>query len=383
MLAFNWFCAAVVAIGCLLGLAARAGGGDPPRYQVDPMWPRQLPNNWIMGQVGGMAVDAHDHIWVLQRPLSVTEDEIGAAQTPPRNDCCARTPAVLEFDTNGEVIRSWGGAGFVPDWPTNEHALWVDRSGNVWISGAGVDDRQVIKFSQDGHQLLEIGRKSKQPKNNQDTDVLGRVAGLDVDDAAREVYIADGYLNNRIVIFDSETGKFKRGWGAYGVALSAIPNVVEHAEADVAAAGRIAAYAPSDTPDKQLRSPVHCVRLSIDGLVYVCDRHNDRIQVFTKQGKFVREFFVRPATLGNGSVWTVVFSHDAKQKYLLVVDGENNVIWILRRSDGVVVSSFGHSGRNAGQFHWVHQAAMDSKGNLYTGEVETSKRLQKFTLQSR
>jgi DNA-binding beta-propeller fold protein YncE len=379
----SWAAFALAAVGALSALPAYAGMDDTPHYQVDPLWPKQLPNNWIMGQVGGMAIDSHDHIWVLQRPQSATEDELGAAQTPPRNDCCNKTPSVLVFNTNGDVIGSWGGPGFVPDWPTREHALWVDKSGNVWISGAGVDDRQVIKFSSDGHQLLEIGRKSKEPKNNQDTSLLGQAAGLEVDDTAHEVYIADGYLNNRIVVYDSNTGKFKRGWGAYGVPLSEIANYVEHADPDISAAGTIPAYAPGGSPDKQFRSPVHCVRLSIDGLVYVCDRHNDRIQVFTQQGKFVQEFFVRPATLGAGSAWTVVFSNDQQQKYILVVDGENNVIWILRRSDGVIVSSFGHSGRNAGQFHWVHQAVMDSKGNLYTGEVETGKRLQKFSLQVR
>ena len=363
--------------------AARAASDDAPAYVVDLAWPKQLPNNWLMGQVGGMAIDSHDHVWVLQRPLSATEDELGAAQVPPRNDCCAKTPAVLEFDRDGNVVNSWGGAGFVPDWPTSEHALWVDKGGNVWISGNGVDDRQVIKFSADGHQLLEIGRKSKQPKNNQDTSLLGRAAGLEVDDAGHEVYVADGYLNNRVVVYDSQTGKFKRGWGAYGIPLAEIPNLLEHIEAEVTASGAIAPYAPAGEPEKQFRSPVHCVRLSADGLVYVCDRHNDRIQVFTKQGRFVREFVVRPATLGNGSTWTLAFSHDTAQKYLLVVDGENNLIWIMRRSDGVIVSSIGHSGRNAGQFHWVHQAVMDSSGNLYTGEVETGKRLQKFALARR
>ena len=204
-----------------------------------------------------------------------------------------------------------------------------------------------------------------------------------MDDAAHEVYIADGYLNNRVVVYDSDTGKFKRGWGGYGIPLSEVANSVEQIEAEVPTAGTIPAYAPGGPPDKQFRSPVHCARLSIDGLVYVCDRQNDRIQVFTKQGKFLKEFFVRPATLGMGSAWTVVFSHDTAQKYLLVVDGENSVVWILRRSDGAVVSSFGHSGRNAGQFHWVHQAVMDSKGNLYTGEVDNGKRLQKFLLQEK
>ena len=379
----NWAALGLVVLGTFANVGARSATSEAPTYTVEPSWPKQLPNNWTMGQVGGMAVDAHDHIWVLQRPASATEDELGAAQVPPRNDCCVKTPSVLEFDQAGNVINSWGGPGFVPDWPTSEHALWVDKAGNVWLSGAGVDDRQLIKFSADGHQLLEIGRKSKEPKNNQDTTLLGRAAGIEVDDAAHEVYVADGYLNNRIVVYDSDTGKFKRGWGAYGIALGEIPNVVEHIEAEIAASGTLPPYAAGEAPAKQFRSPVHCVRLSADGLVYVCDRHNDRIQVFTRKGKFISEFAVRPATLGNGSTWTLAFSHDPKQQYLLIVDGENNVIWVTRRADGVIVSSIGHSGRNAGQFHWVHQVVMDSKGNLYTGEVETGKRLQKFSLIAR
>jgi hypothetical protein len=370
----------LVLLAAALALPAEAETDDAPHYKVDPFWPRQLPNKWIMGRVGGIAIDGQDHVWVLQRPRSATPDELGAEQNPPRSGCCVTTPAVLEFDAAGKVITAWGGPNFVKDWPTDEHAIWVDKGGNVWISGAGVDDRQVLKFTPDGRQILEIGRKSKQPKNNQDTSMLGRAAGIDVDDAAHEVYIADGYLNNRVMVFDSDTGKFKRGWGGYGMPLSQVSNSVEQIEGDVSAAGQILPYAPSDPPDRQFRSPVHCVRLANDGMVYVCDRHNDRIQEFTKQGKFVREFFLHPETLGNGSAWTMTFSHDAGQKYILVVDGENNTIWIARRSDGVVVSSFGHSGRNAGEFHWVHQAAMDSAGNLYTGEVDTGKRVQKFVL---
>jgi DNA-binding beta-propeller fold protein YncE len=369
----------------LLGASAfssvRAASDNVPRYKVDPYWPQELPNNWVMGQVAGISVDGQDHIWVLQRPRSSTKDELGASQTPPRNDCCVTTPAVLEFDTAGKLIRSWGGPGFVPDWPSGEHAIFVDKGGNVWISGSSVDDRQVLKFTPEGKQLLEIGRKSKERKNNQDTTMLGRVAGIDVDDAGHEVYLADGYLNNRIVVFDSNTGAFKRGWGAYGIALSEVTNTIEGVEGDVPAAGSIPPYAPGDPPDKQFRSPVHCVRLSADGLVYVCDRHNNRVQVFTKQGKYVSEFFLRTNTLGNGSTWTLTFSRDPQQKYLFVVDGENNRIAIVRRSDGVEVGSFGHSGRNAGQFHWVHQIGIDSKGNLYTGEVDTGKRVQKFILQ--
>jgi DNA-binding beta-propeller fold protein YncE len=371
-----------LAVLCASALSSvRAASDDVPRYKVDPYWPQELPNNWIMGQVAGISVDGQDHIWVLQRPRSSTKDELGASQTPPRNDCCVTTPSVLEFDAAGKVIRSWGGLGFVPDWPSGEHAIFVDKGGNVWISGSGVDDREVLKFTPEGKQLLEIGRKSKERKNNQDTTMLGRVAGIDVDDAVHEVYLADGYLNNRIVVYDSNTGAFKRGWGAYGIPLSEVTNTIEGVEGDVPAAGSIPPYSPGDPPDKQFRSPVHCVRLSADGLVYVCDRHNNRVQVFTKQGQFLSEFFLRTDTLGNGSTWTLTFSRDPQQRYLFVADGENNRIAIVRRSDGVEVGTFGHSGRNAGQFHWVHQIGIDSKGNLYTGEVDTGKRVQKFILQ--
>ncbi len=341
---------------------------DPPKYQVDPSWPKQLPNNWIMGQVGGMAVDHQDHIWVLQRPRSLTPDELGAAQTPPRSECCFAAPAVLEFDAAGNLLKSWGGPGYVPDWPASEHGIWVDAHDNVWIGGAGAGDRQVLKFTNDGKLLLEIGHPSTAPENNQDTSILGQPAGIEADEAAHEVYIADGYLNKRVVVFDADTGAFKRGWGAYGMPLSQIDNAPP------------AAYDPAAATDKQFRNPVHCAHISADGLVYVCDRSNDRIQVFTKQGKFLREFFVHKSTLGIGSVWNLTFSHDEQQNYLLVADGEDNVIWIVQRSDGAVVSSFGHNGRNAGQFHWVHQSAMDSQGNYYTGEVDTAKRVQKFKL---
>lgn len=348
---------------------AVTAGQVTPRYNVDPFWPKELPNRWIMGQVGGLAVDSKDHVWVLQRPRSATQDELGAAQNPPWTACCVQTPAVLEFDAEGNLIQSWGGPGHVPQWPQSEHGIWIDRQGNVWMGGNGPTDRKVLKFSGDGRLLLEIGRTSDAPLNNQDTSMLGGAAGIEVDEAAQEVYIADGYVNSRVVVYDSDNGKFKRGWGAYGVELSKVLN------------------SPPAPPDASTsRNPqfrnVHCARLSADGLVYACDRGGNRIQVFTKQGKFVKEFFLRPETLGIGSVWAIAFSKDAKQQHLLVADGGNNVVWVLRRDDGSVVSSFGRNGRNAGQFHWVHQAAADSKGNFYTGEVDTGKRVQKFVLQS-
>ncbi len=336
-----------------------------PKYKVEPSWPKELPNNWIMGQVGGMAVDRHDHIWVLQRPGSDTADELGASQTPQRSQCCFAAPPVLEFDTQGNLLKSWGGPGEGFDWPKSEHGIYVDKDENVWIGGSGATDRHILKFKNNGHFLMQIGHPSGDPPNSLRTDILGRPAGFEVDSEAREVYIADGYLNRRVVVYDSDTGAFKHLWGAYGNP----PN-----DADPGA------YSPAAPADQQFRTPVHCVHISRDGLVYVCDRANDRMQVFTKTGKFVKEFSLRPQTLGIGSVWQFAFSIDDKQEFLLVADGEDNVIWTVRREDGAIRGQTGHNGRNAGQFHWVHQIVSDSQGNLYTGEVDTGKRIQKFIL---
>jgi DNA-binding beta-propeller fold protein YncE len=345
-------------------LAENALAQEPPKYQVDATWPRELPNNWIMGQVGGMAVDRQDHIWVLQRPGSDTPDELGASLKPPRSQCCVAAPPVLEFDAQGNLLQSWGGPGEGFDWPKTEHGIYVDEDDNVWLGGNAPTDRHLLKFRSDGHFLKQIGHPSADPPNSLRTDILGRPAGVEVDGDAHELYVADGYMNRRVIVFDSETGAFKRLWGAYGNP----PNDVDPGEYNPAAA------------DQQFRNPVHCVHISRDGLVYVCDRSNDRMQVFTKQGKFVKEFSLRSQTLGMGSVWQFAFSSDGQQKFLLVVDGENNVIWTVRREDGAVVGQMGHNGRNAGQFHWVHQLVSDSQGNLYTGEVDSGKRVQKFVL---
>jgi DNA-binding beta-propeller fold protein YncE len=364
---------AVLLVSIAIGVASSviptawtAGVPETLKFKVDPFWPKELPNNWIMGQVGGMAVDRHDHIWVLQRPSLDTVDELGAAQTPPWSLCCFAAPPVLVFDAQGNLLQSWGGPGEGFDWPKREHGIFVDKDDNVWISGADPSDRHLLKFKNDGHFLMQIGHPSTDPPNSLRTDILGRPAGIEVDSEAHEVYVADGYMNKRVIVYDSDKGTFKRLWGAYGNP----PN-----DADPGA------YNPAAPPDQQFRNPVHCVHISRDGFVFVCDRVNDRVQVFTKQGKFVKEFFVRPQTLGIGSVWQFAFSTDENQKFLLVADGENNVIWTLRRDDGTVVGQTGHNGRNAGQFHWVHQIVSDSQGNLYTGEVDSGKRIQKFVLQ--
>ena len=349
-----------------LGASAGARAQAPPAYKVDASWPKQLPNNWIMGQVGGMAVDRQDRIWVLQRPGSNTKDDLAAAQAPPVAECCISAPPVLVFDTEGNLLKSWGGPSAGYDWPSSEHSIFVDQAGSVWITGNGAKDRQAIKVSSDGAKLLlEIGHPSPAPMNNSDTAILGRPAGIEVDESAHEVYFADGYLNRRLIVFDSETGAYKRMWGAYGKPPS---------DAD------LIPYSPGDSPSPLFRNPLHSVHIAKDGLVYVCDRVNDRIQIFTKDGKFQKEFIWRPKTLGNGSAYDLAFSNDPAQKYLLVADGENNVIWTLLRSDGSVQGTTGHAGRGAGQFHHVHSVVSDSKGNLYTGEVETGRRIQKFAL---
>jgi len=359
-------CANIFLLAVFLAATAACGtvaAQDQPYFQVDASWPKELPSNWAMGQVSGLAVDKDNHIWVLQRPGSNAPDDLGAAQTPPVSQCCFAAPPVLEFDAKGNLLKSWGGPGQGYDWPASEHSILVDQAGNVWITGNGAKDRQALKFTNDGKFILEIGHPSSAPLNSLDTTMLGRPAGVDIDEKAHELYIADGYGNRRIIVFDTETGGFKRMWGPYGNA----PN-----DADPGP------YRPGGAPAQQFRNPVHCVHLSRDGFVYVCDRLNDRLQIFTKEGKFVKEFFLRPATLGNGSTYDLTFSRDDGQKYLLVADGENNVIWTLRRSDGEVLGTTGHSGRNAGQFHHVHEVVSDSDGNLYTGEVETGKRVQKF-----
>jgi hypothetical protein len=366
--------------------AADVNDRDVPHYTNDPSWPKPFPNHWVMGQIGGLAIDHQDRIWVLQRALPYSVDEKGAKHDLAAAD---RMPAVLVFDTDGNLLKSWGGQGFVPHWPKSEHGLWVDEDGNVWIGGNAPGDRQVLKFTTDGRQLLEIGYPSSAPRNNADTTILGEPAGIEVDSAAHEVYISDGYLNSRIVVYDSETGNFRRGWGAYGIGLGEIANPPEPKGDAASTPGRYVRegpdYVPGEPPEKQFRTPVHCVRLSRDGLVYVCDRRNDRIQVFTKQGRFVREFLVHRETQNNGSVWTLSFSHDPGQKYLLVGDGINQQIWVLRRKDGTEVASFG-----VGYLFSVHQAALDSKGNYYTGDVggagprpgpSNGKSVQKFLLQ--
>lgn len=341
-----------------------APAAEAPNFQVEAAWPKPLPNNWIMGQAAGVAVDAQDHVWVLQRPKTLTDDEKAAAFDPPRTKCCRPAPPVMEFDQAGNLLRAWGGPGDGYQWPQNEHGIHIDPKGFVWIAGNGEQDGQILKFTPEGKFVLQIGKQGPQT-NSQDTTRLGRPANMQVDAESNEIYVADGYYNHRIIVFDAETGAFKRQWGAYGK-----PPTDE----------KVGAYDPAAAPAQQFGNPVHCVKISRDGLVYVCDRVNNRIQVFRRDGTFVKEFFIEKATRANGSVWDLDFFPDPGETFLINADGANNEVRTIDRETGAILGAFGRNGRNAGEFHWVHNIAVDSKGNVFTTEVDTGKRAQKFAL---
>jgi DNA-binding beta-propeller fold protein YncE len=336
-----------------------------PRFEVDPLWPKPLPNHWVLGETIGVSVDAQGHIWILHRPTSLEPNELHATTKPPLARCCAPAPPVLEFDPAGNLLRHWGGPGAGYDWPQRNHGITVDYKGNVWIGGndQGVPshDHMLLKFTRDGRFLMQIGKPS-QSKGSGDVENLRLPAKTFVDPRTNELYVADGYGNHRVIVFDADTGQYKRHWGAYG-----------HQPDDT-----ILPYQPSDPPSPQFRNPVHCVMLSYDGLLYVCDRGNDRIQVFKPDGTFVKEVFIEKETLGSGSVFDIAFSQDPQQKYMYVADGENNQVHILDRESLQVLTSFGDGGRQPGQFYGVHSIATDSQGNIYTTETYRGQRVQKF-----
>lgn len=357
---------AAVAGACLMGLASAVPAAAQPAFRIDPAWPQTLPNNWILGQASGLAVDAKDNVWVLQRPRSLTDDERAAALTPPTAKCCLPAPPVIEFSPEGKVLRSWGGPGAGYDWPQNEHGLFIDPKGFVWIGGNGPEDGQILKFTQDGRFVLQIGKQGPQTHSN-DVTRLGKAADFAYDAATDELYVADGYYNRRIIVFDANTGAYKRHWGAYG----------RPPQDPAAGAGTPTTYVPGAPPSQQFGVPVHCVALADDGLVYVCDRTQNRVQVFRKDGTFVKEWMQEPNTRFMGAAWDLALI-GAGQEHLLVGDGMNNEVRLVKRDTGTVVSAFGQPGRRAGDFHWVHNLALNSRGELFTTEVDTGKRVQKF-----
>jgi DNA-binding beta-propeller fold protein YncE len=347
-----------------------------PSFSVDPLWPKPLPNHWLIGSVTGVAVDARDNVWIIHRGYDsfTARTEIGLATTPKTaQDCCLPAPQVLEFAPDGSLLNHWGGPGSGYDWPVSPGGLAVDAKGNVWITAAGPPDipgaspaaagrggranaappkpadAQVLEFSPTGSFILQIG-KAGNVGTNDSKDALNKPAGVDVDAKANEVYVADGFGNKRVVVFDASTGAYKRQWNGAG------------ADAPFASVG--------------------CVKIAKDGQVYVCDRGNDRVAAFDNKGALLKQGTVSPSTKGSGSVWDIAFSRDPQQQFLYVADGHDQKVFILRRDTLETVGSFGDGGRYPGAFYGVGSVAVDSHGNVYTGENLEGKRVQKFILHS-
>ena len=393
-------------LGTALPVLAQREPPKAPRFEVDPLWPKPMPSRWILGSTVGVAVDARDNVFVVNLTDSFTpRTEIGLATNPPTGECCAPAANVLEYDPAGALVGHWGGPGQGYDWPEMNSGLAIDDSGNVWIGGGGGGDSRILKLSHDGKFIAQFGKAGAAvaaapsgrgadtayagvspgrggrgaaggrggrggrastpalPANSQSMDSFGGPAGFSFDAKENEAYVADGHRNHRVAVIDMTTGVVKRFWGAYG-------NKPDDSDT--------AKYDPASTPRKQFGAPVRCAQLSKDGLVYVCDTRNDRIQVFKKDGSFVKERAIAPKTLGMGSVWDIAFSRDPLQKYLYVADGMNMRVYIVDRQTLDVLTSFGDGGRQPGQFYAVHSLATDSKGNLYTAETYEGKRVQKF-----
>lgn len=361
---------------------ASGGAVMAPLFEVDPFWPQPLPNHWLLGATIGLDVDDEDNVWIVHRGSSLEAKELYPTWDPPASYCCFAAPPVLAFNQAGEVVKHWGGPGEGYDWPVSNHGVDVDHKGNVWIGGNGrgssksaaslphdesamgqgrVHDSMVLKFTSSGELLLQIGKPFMGEGSN-DLKNFKMPAKTLVDPKTNELYVADGYGNRRVIVLDADTGEYKRHWGAYG-------NEPDDTQ--------LPAYTPGDKPD-QFRTPVHGVALAEDGMVYVCDRTNDRIQVFQADGTFVKEAWVEPETLGDGSTFDVALSRDPDQKFLYVADGTNQRIHILDRESLEVLTSFGDGGRQPGQFYGVHSIATDSKGNVYTTETYRGQRVQRF-----
>lgn len=381
---------ALVALALAFGLSASwleqhavaeaQAGAQAPRFEVDPMWPKPMPNNWVLGQTIGLTVDDRDHIWLIHRGndpgtagLDRTELAVVQPGSPRVSECCDPAPPVLEFDQAGNLVNSWGGPvkGAPYEWPESNHGIVIDHKGFVWIGGNGGNDSHILKFTRDGKFVAQYGKAGarRDPKstpekpnyvaNSMDMDNFGRVAKIFIDPKANEGYVADGYLNHRVAVMDLDNGKIKRFWGAYGK-----PPTDE----------RRPAYDPKAPPSTQF-ALVHGIRIANDGLVYVSDRLNDRVQVFKKDGTYIQEFIYDKETLGSGSVGNVTLWPDRAQSIMAINDPGNFQIRFARRSDGAVLGVMGHYGTFAGQLHLNHQVEFDSEGNLYTSE---DSRVQKF-----
>ena len=340
-----------------------------PAFLVDPLWPKPLPNHWITGNTIGVDVDDRDHIFTVHRNTENMfggRTEIGLALGVA--ECCTPAPPILEYDIEGNLINAWGGPveGAQYQWPESNHGIEVAANGDVWIGGNGGPDSHVLVFTRDGEYIRTVGVPGEEFDSNSTT-AFGRVAEIAIDEDAGEAYFADGYVNKRVAVVDVATGAFKRYWGAYGST-----DIDDDADDT---------YTPGQPGPDVFRGPVHCAEPSNDGLIYVCDRGADRVQIFRPDGTFVSEHIYNPATLAQGSTWDIAFSPDEDQEFIYLADGQNFKISIIDRASMEVLYTFGDGGRQPGLFYAPHSIATDSEGNIYTTETYEGKRVQKFLYQ--
>lgn len=348
-----------------------------PIFEVDPSWPK-LPNNWVVGHVASVAVDRRDHVWMLHRPNTIPEDRRSHG-----------APPVLEFDASGTFVNAWGGPGSGYDWPDSEHGIAVDYKDRVWIGGSApiapslrkLNDDMLLKFDNKGKFLLQIGGRDVS-RGNADTKTVHQSADVFVWPRTNEAFVADGYGNRRIIVLDAETGAFKRMWSAFGSAPADPPPAGAGGGPSCSNPGSGRGPAPTldtDGPGSpQFGSPVHAVKVSNDGLVYVADRPNRRVQVFTPDGKYVTQTFINRSGPSAHSAAGLAFSPDAQQQFLYVADYGNSHIAVLDRKSLQLLYQFGQCSDKPGDFRGLHHLAIDSKGNLYTGEVAPGARAQRF-----
>lgn len=389
---------------CVANEANKQGGADPiettepalvnvatypvsdkpmPRFKVDASWPT-LPETWMLGQVSGLSVDQYDYVWILQRPNSLGRTDTGLAASPPTAVCCEPAPHVIRFSPKGKVDKAWGGPSNAPtvngvnQWPVNVHGLYVDANDTVWVAGNGKDDHVVVNINFDGEFIKAIGERGA-TKGNMDKSTLGNPADMYLDATRNEVVVADGYINARIAAFDVKKQQATYILGAYGK-----PPTGPTREGDFDQSQATQAQAQGvDVDNPVFGDIVHCINQDSEGYIYVCDRRNNRVQIFKREENgnitFQRNFAVAPTTGGLGSATDVAFSPD--ETYLYIADMMNGRIWIYHRASLTLLGSIGKNGRYPGEFIWLHSIDTDSEGNLYTTEVNTGRRLQKFVLQ--
>jgi DNA-binding beta-propeller fold protein YncE len=372
----------LVAVGLSVRTPAqpsKEGGVPVPRFEVDLswQWPPTLPNNWVVGVVSWVAVDRRDHVWVMHRPRQVPAG---------RTDRAA--PAVLEFDAGGRLVQGWGGPGEGYDWPDMEHGLSVDHQDNVWITGLNPLERSysapsqrtddmIVKFTSKGTFIRQFGGRDRHPLaegGNADTTSVHLATEAVVHPKTRELFVADGYANRRLLVLDAETLTFKRMWGAFG--RQPPPTLGRGvASKDLNRAATTAAKGPD------VFNTVHAVRVSNDGLVYVADRNYRRIQVFTLDGQYLDQVLVNPSGADYMTACGLAFSPDAQQRFIYVGDYGNGHVHIIDRKALRQIASFGSLSGKPGDFRGLHALAVDSKGNLWTAETQprpTGSRVQRF-----